>query len=341
MRETSSYDRWVDQHRHAAEPSAPRADGRRTTAQPPASAAATGAIAAIVPAGGQSELLSGCIETLQRQSRPLDEIIVVDDTPRSTLPPVPGVRMLRSGGKGPYAARNAGWRATTAEIVLFLDIRSRPNPEWASRLHAMFGDPAVAIAGSDIHIRGGRSLGARVGERHQFFSLEKYSEAGFFKPYFPTCNLAVRRDDLVRVGGFSEIRSGADADLCWRILSDPDRRLATISDVLLEWVPRDRLSAYLEQNFRYGKSNYALRAAWRGEGAPPRDAMPWIELARHSLGTAVRAALARVLSQDEKLLVEVRRGGRMAYELGFRRAAWRDSADTTIAGASSADRQSP
>jgi cellulose synthase/poly-beta-1,6-N-acetylglucosamine synthase-like glycosyltransferase len=331
----------VNQHGHAAEPSAPPAAGRRTTAEPSASAAARGRVAAIVPVGGQSALLTGCLQALQRQSRPLDEIIVVDDTPRSTLPPVPGVRMLRSGGKGPYAARNAGWRATTAEVILFLDVRSRPKPDWASRLHAMFEDPAVAIAGSDIHIRGGRSLGARAGERHQFFSLEKYAEDGFFKPYFPTCNLAVRRDDLVRAGGFSEIRSGADADLCWRILSDPQRRLASIPDVLLEWVPRDRLASYLEQNFRYGRSNYALRAAWRGRGAPPRDVMPWSRLARHSVGTAVRAALARLRNQDEKLLIEVRRGGRMAYELGFRRAAWRDSADTTVSGASAADSQSP
>lgn len=64
------------------------------------------------------------------------EIIVVDDRPAPgaplPLPPsaTPEIRVIRSGGRGPAAARNAGWRAAATDWVAFLDNDVVPEPRW-------------------------------------------------------------------------------------------------------------------------------------------------------------------------------------------------------------------
>ncbi len=281
-------------------------------------------LAAVLPVGGDLELLDGALAALRAQERAPDEIIVVDDSPGGALGTPPGVRVLRSGGRGPYAARNVGWRAADADVILFCDVRSRPRPEWARRTAELFSDPSVALAGSQVRIRGGGSLAERAGERHQFFELHKYIEDGFFRPYLPTCNLAARRQDLADAGGFEEVRSGADAELCWRILDRPDRRLATAPDVLMDWVPRDRIRDYLEQSYRYGKSNYALRRAWRDRGAPQRPPFTRRLLVRRGLGTAARTAAALIGRRRERVLELMREWARLAFQLGYRVASDRE-----------------
>ena len=281
-------------------------------------------LAAVLPFGGELALLDGALAALRQQDRPLDELIVVDDSTGAELTAPDGVRVLRSGGRGPYAARNLGWRAADADVILFCDVRSRPRPEWARRTAGLFADPSVALGGSEVVIRGGSSLGARAGERHQFFQLHKYIENGFFRPYLPTCNLAARREDLAAVDGFEEVRSGADADLCWRILDRPDRRLATVPDVLMDWVARDRVRDYLEQSYRYGKSNYALRRSWQDRGAPQRT--PWRRrlLLRRGLGLAARTIAAAATRRGDRVLDLMRDWARLAFQLGYRVAAGQD-----------------
>jgi glycosyltransferase involved in cell wall biosynthesis len=276
-------------------------------------------VSAIVPVGAPTPLLDECLAALAAQTEPIHEVIVVDDSAAGALATPAGVRVLRSGGSGPYAARNVGWRAAAGDVLLFLDVRSRPRPQWAERLAAAFEDPAVALAGSDVLIRGGETLGARVSERQQFYKLEKYTTEAWFRPYFPTCNLAARRSDVEAVEGFAEIRSGADADLCWRILDRPGRRFAPIPEVLMEWVPRETLRGYLEQNYRYGRSHRALRTTWADRGAPRPVGMSYPVLARRIAGVLARGAVAAARGRDDELLEQLRRGGRFAYHVGYRR----------------------
>ena len=275
----------------------------------------------IVPVRDDSALLRGCLDAVRAQGEQVDEVIVVDDSPRGTLDEVDGVRVLRSGGKGPYAARNVGWRAADSEVLLFVDVRSRPRPNWGRVLTGRFQDPSVALAGSNVLTRGGTTLGARLGERQQFYELRKYTTDAWFRPYVPTCNLAARRTDLEAIGGFREIRSGADADLCWRTLERPGRRLETIPETLMEWVPRATLRGYLEQNYRYGRSHRALRQDWAAQGAPTPVGMSYPLLARRIAGVVVRSGLAAARRRDEELLEQLLRGGRFAYHVGYRRAA--------------------
>jgi cellulose synthase/poly-beta-1,6-N-acetylglucosamine synthase-like glycosyltransferase len=278
-------------------------------------------IDAVIPVGADASLLRGCLDCLDAQSRPVDRLIVVDDSPAGALELDGTAQVLRSGARGPYAARNVGWRASEADIVLFLDVRSRPLPDWVLRVSEAFEEGGVALVTSDVRVRSGPSLAERVGARHGFFQRERYEREDVFRPYAPTCNLGVRRGALVEVGGFRELRSTADMDLCWRILDDPAKRFTLIPEVLMEWVPRDRVRDYLEQCYRYGKAHHAIRREWAGSGIPERAALGYPTILRRIARRTARAGWAGVRRDSDQAAESVRSIGRYAFELGYRRAA--------------------
>src|SRR3954453_19539960 len=80
--------------------------------------------AVVVPTIGRPSLAL-LLASLDRQEHRPREVVVADD--RSAPPELldgsayPGAVVVRSGGRGPAAARNAGWRATTAPWVVTLD----------------------------------------------------------------------------------------------------------------------------------------------------------------------------------------------------------------------------
>lgn len=276
--------------------------------------------AVVLPVRGHARLLDGCLEALRAQHQPVDDLVVVDDSPEASLGDLAGVRIVRSRGRGPYAARNLGWRSSDADIVLFLDARSRPRRSWSERLLAEFQDDTVALAGSEVAVLPGESLGARASHEQQFFRLRNYLADPFFLPYLPTCNLAVRRTDLDAAGGFSEVRSGGDADLCWKVLSSRDCRLAAVDEVLMDWVPRDKARDYLEQNYRYGGSNHQLRLDWAAAGAPPASPKSLLPIVKSGVWLGTRLLSARVRRDDEATARYLSWSAGLAFDLGYRKA---------------------
>lgn len=78
-------------------------------------------------------LLREALASAAAQTEPAAEIVVVDDgSPRDVAAAcagVPGVRVIRQANQGLAAARNTGWRATTASHVVFLDADDRLLPD--------------------------------------------------------------------------------------------------------------------------------------------------------------------------------------------------------------------
>jgi glycosyltransferase involved in cell wall biosynthesis len=309
--------------------------------------------AAVIPVRGHESLLRGCLADLDKQSQPLDEIIVVDDSPDGSLEAPQGVEVRRSGGRGPYFARNLGWQSTTADVIFFLDARSRPRRGLVATLLRLFDDPGVALAGSEVNVLDGGSLGARASHRQQFFRLKNYVEEPFFMEYLPTCNLAVRRADLEHVGGFRSVRSGGDADLCWRVLMTPGRRLEVVEETLMDWVPRDRATDFIEQNYRYGKSHFALRKDWSGQGLDLVQGTPRHRLLKTTIAIGARYAHARVRKQDDEAVEQLVHASGVLFELGYRvaqdqasfkaagLARWRTRHDQAQGVSTSASRSTP
>lgn len=151
-------------------------------------------------------------------------VIVVDDRADATPPLLCAtwlpVTVLRSGGRGPAAARNMGWRSTRAQWICFLDDDVVPEPNWFAALAA---DLAVAqtagAAGSQAIIE----VPPPGDRRATDDELRTHRLAG---ATWITADIAYRRSALVAVGGFDErfVRAyREDSDLALRITSAGNR----------------------------------------------------------------------------------------------------------------------
>jgi glycosyltransferase involved in cell wall biosynthesis len=82
-------------------------------------------VAVIIPVFDQARFLPDAIMSVLAQTRPADEIIVVDDGSTDDAAAVVaqflGVRLIRQENRGPSAARNTGFRNCKARYVVFLD----------------------------------------------------------------------------------------------------------------------------------------------------------------------------------------------------------------------------
>lgn len=121
-----------------------------------------GQISAVVPCFNVGEPLRDAIESLLAQTRPLDEVIIVDDASTDPITVAiidelveahPTVRVLRAAvNAGLGATRNAGADAARGDLVLFLDgddLLSQVSVEYLER--ALLSKPEAGFGYVSIH----------------------------------------------------------------------------------------------------------------------------------------------------------------------------------------------
>ncbi len=166
----------------------------------------------VIPSAGRASL-AALLEALAEAQgpRPGRVLVVLDSDPAAPLPD--GVEVLRSHGRGPSAARNAGWRASRSEWIAFLDDDVIPEPDWPARLAEDLGGLEADVAGSQGTIRVPLPAGRRPTDwERNVKALERAAWA--------TADMAYRRTALAAVGGFDERFRRAyreDADLALRL----------------------------------------------------------------------------------------------------------------------------
>src|SRR5690606_12457438 len=156
----------------------------------------------VVPTTGRQSL-SRTLAALDRsQGPPPEEIVVVDDRSRADPPlQLPeldtAVRILRTGGAGPAAARNAGWRAAKTDWIVFLDDDVVPSPSWREDLLADLDVLPTEVAGCQ------GSIVVPLPEDRRPTDDER-GTAGLAAAWWITADMAFRREALRRAGGFDE-----------------------------------------------------------------------------------------------------------------------------------------
>ncbi len=178
---------------------------------------AHGDYAVVIPTTGRNSL-AGTLAALDTGHGPGPrEVVVVDDRPdpreplplpRSELP----IRVVRSGGRGPAAARNIGWREVGAGWVVFLDDDVVPSAEWREQVEDDLDvGPDVGACQGDIVVPLPSERKPTDAER---------DTAALTDALWITADMAYRREVLSACGGFDEEFRRAfreDADLALRV----------------------------------------------------------------------------------------------------------------------------
>ena len=160
-------------------------------------------ISVIVPVHNGSQTLPACLQALQSQSHPPDEIIVVDDGSTDDTATVAarfGVTVLSQAKAGPAAARNYGARVARGDILLFTDADCAPAPNWIERMLAPFADPTVAGAKGEYRTRQPELIARFVQQEYQdrYDRMVGQPQIDFVDTY----SAAYRRQLFLAAGGF-------------------------------------------------------------------------------------------------------------------------------------------
>jgi glycosyltransferase involved in cell wall biosynthesis len=288
-------------------------------------------VTVVVPTRDRPEALSRCVAALARQSLgDAMETIIVDDGSRrpdaveEAARLLPGARVLRGGGAGPAAARNAGARQARAPVVCFTDDDCCPAADWAARLGARVRAGAAVVAGHTVlpPTASHTAIASQLIADHLSNGARAPDGAVAF---VPSNNLACRRAVLTGIPFDGAYRSagGEDRDWCARVL-DAGHELASEPAATVIHDPRLDLRAFLAQHFKYGRGAQRFRGTHRAAGRREPVSF-YLELLRLSFRRGPRVAALIVLAQ-------------LATAAG--RARERYSAKRSASGASSSTRRS-
>src|SRR3954469_6090070 len=134
--------------------------------------------------------------------------------PEPDRPGLPPVRVVRTGGGGPAAARNLGWRTAHTGWIAFLDDDVVPDPDWYEKLADDLAALPADVAGTQGRVR------VPLPEDRRPTDWER-GTAGLATSSWITADLAYRRAALAAVGGFDERFPRAfreDSDLALRVM---------------------------------------------------------------------------------------------------------------------------
>lgn len=127
----------------------------------------------------------------------------------------PRIELYRGSGRGPSAARNAGWRRSRADWICFLDDDVTVSIDWHAALLRDLATAAADAAASQasVHVPLPSDRAPTDWERN----VAQLSAAAWI-----TADMAYRREVLEKVGGFDERFRRAyreDSDLALRVLA--------------------------------------------------------------------------------------------------------------------------
>jgi glycosyltransferase involved in cell wall biosynthesis len=168
-------------------------------------------ISVVVCAYNEERYLRACLHALLAQTRPPDEILVVNnassDATAAIAASVRGVRVVDEPRKGLVRARETGRRETSGNLIAYLDADCRAPIQWLERVERRFARAPglVAVSGSFRYYDW--DLASRMAVRAYDFTVAPLAHALAQRVLRVGAVLygggfCVRREALEAIGGF-------------------------------------------------------------------------------------------------------------------------------------------
>ncbi len=206
-------------------------------------------VSVVVPTRDRPELLQRCLTALEKQTIPV-EIVVVED----------------KEGRGPAWARNEGVRRARGEIVCFTDDDCAPFPNWAKSLSTPILEGQAQATAGPTHMAAGATAADLAWEAIVSYLQEQATKPGTSSPGFAaTANLACSRELLGCLPFDESFPAAAGEDRDW---AERAARLGAVpqfvSQGLILHQPGMRVRDFLRQQYRYGRGAAQYRSAGDG-----------------------------------------------------------------------------
>jgi glycosyltransferase involved in cell wall biosynthesis len=193
-------------------------------------------VSVAVPCYNGVKYIEQCLDALLIQSRPADEIIVVDDGSTdgssAVIQRYPVTLIQHKKNLGLAEARNTAIHVAKGDIIAFVDVDAVADPDWLRILLEGYTHPEIAgVGGAGIEVRI-FSPADRWRKRHA--SQNHGNKPKESVDFLYGLNMSFCRDALNRVGGFCPtLRTNAeDMDMgfrltqCgYRLVYQPDARV--------------------------------------------------------------------------------------------------------------------
>jgi GT2 family glycosyltransferase len=257
--------------------------------------------------------MRNAVASVQRQTRPPEEIIVAVDNNRDLYECLrsdfgePVEVVLNAGVKGLSATRNVGIAAAQGDLVAFLDDDAVAEADWLANLTAPFEDPRV-------HAAGGRAILNWVEDRPSWLPEDLDWTMGGSFTWLPLKradvrnphghNMCFRREVFTSVGQFdgslgrvaSGGQAGEEAELCLRLKRQvPEAKIVyEPSSVIRHKVPaaRGTWRYFLRRSYQEGLCKARIKQLARAHGVKPLSTES--AYLRHLLLRALPSRLVRL-----------------------------------------------
>lgn len=209
----------------------------------------------VVPTYNAERTIGPLLDSLLKLDYPDYEVVVVNDGSRDrtkALVEQYPVRIIDQPNRGASAARDAGLRAASGEIVAYVDSDVTVEPDWLRKLVAPFADSSLVggTTGRTVFLRNEtcsswmRSLDIerRNARRKEYTRLANG----------PNC--AFRRNLLLELGGFDPRWYHAeDTEVSYRVWQR-GFRIRYVSDAVVHHVPEEDWRDFLRKRYRDAKA---------------------------------------------------------------------------------------
>ena len=176
-------------------------------------------VSIVIPCFNHARFLPEAIESALGQSHAPVEVIVVDDGSTDDSASVAArypVKVVRQANAGLSAARNAGFAASSGEVLIFLDADDRLRPDAArAGVEALLSTPAAMAFGRCLLVN---EDGAPIATDQPRVVDRFYHELLRRNYIWTPALVAIRRSVLDELGGFDPaVNPSADYDLYLRV----------------------------------------------------------------------------------------------------------------------------